>query len=668
MGNHDFRRNDASRPRRRAARALLGAGLASAGLALAACGGDAAGPPAGRSASAGDAAGDPARSYADARYVGAAACTPCHAGVHRDYRHTGMARAFHRMTPAVVEADFEKDNLFVDERTGTHYRMERRGDRFVQRQFLLDDAGREYAVQEHELVYAVGSNRHNRAYLVADGARLFQAPVCWYPDASRWDLCPGFERLNDHFAREISDDCLFCHNGHMELIPGTRNAFREPIPEGIGCERCHGPGSAHVARWTEEPDAEPRGADPTIVDPADLPREARMAVCMQCHLADARATERVWRHGRDRREFRPGMELTEVMMPFRYVQPTRHDFGLSAQADRMMLSPCYTESGGRMECLTCHDPHVSLESAEPAVRIERYRQACLACHDAGHCLGDAAAREAAGDDCVACHMRTAEPEDQRFTEFTDHWVRRRIDDDERDARTSSEIEPIFPEAFAALPQGERLYYRARANFLLAGEATLSWRPTMYARAENDFRDAIAAGFDHAESRFFLGKTLAYQNRVIEAAQQFDAALGHDPEHRDAAFALAQALAAGGEMQAALEVLARMIAERPDDAMALAEYGRVAWTQRRFSEALAAYEKAVALNPEVPEYQLNLGMVLSTVERWEEAALVAERVVALDPDSPTMWNYYFNVMRAAGRPAEERLGRVRLQRLTGDGSP
>jgi len=438
-------------------------------------------------------------------YVGIAECRPCHLGIASTYSATGMGRSLYPLTAERVVEDFSDENEFVTS-TGARYRMLERDGRYYQRQYVRDSSGREVAVQERELIWVIGSNNHNRGYVVEVDGRLFQAPVCWYPQASRWDLCPGYELKNDHFSREISTSCVFCHNGAMQLEDGERNRFRQPFPHGIGCERCHGPGQLHAERWAGQPATSARGEpDPTIVNPRRLSPERRLDLCFQCHLGDAMATERVQRSGRDLHAFRPGQPLSEVVVPFRFSHPTRHDFGLSAQGDRLLLSRCFTESGGALDCLTCHNPHISVYHEERPDDL--FRRKCLGCHAEEDCAEEHRARTdtTTPDDCVACHMRRAEPDDQRFTEFTDHWIRRRIDDDERDRRESFAIEPVLVRYALGIDAGELAYYRARAAYLMGEDLPPAARAALWATAIEEFRAAIAAGQDTAEVRFYLGK-------------------------------------------------------------------------------------------------------------------------------------------------------------------
>jgi Tfp pilus assembly protein PilF len=592
------------------------------------------------------------------RYLGRESCLPCHSGNAACFSQTGMGRSFYPLTPDRIEEDFTENNEFVDERTGLHYRMYERDGKFYQRQFLLDSHGREMAVDEHELVYVIGSNNHGRAYVTVRQGKLFQAPVCWDPTNEFWMFCPGFDLTNSNFSREISYSCISCHNGRMELVEGERNLYREPLPHGIGCERCHGPGELHVARHEQDPWGLQGEPDPTIVNPARLPRVERIQVCFQCHLGDTSGTELVLRHGRSRGEFRPGQRITEVLIPFRFKQQLQYDFGISSQADRLILSRCFTESDGKLECLTCHNPHITVYS-KPA---GSFRDNCRICHEPEACSAPARAREqtAVPDDCVVCHMRKAESSDRRHAQFTDHWIRSDIDLEQRDRRTDFDLEPTLPEALASFPEGEQAFYRARASFLRAESVPPEVRRLLWDTAQQAFQEAIAKGFDRLEAWFFLGKIHMYRGRWPQAVEAMQKARRHDPTHHDAAYALGQSLAALDRFAEASQIFREMLERDPDDAMALAELGRTLWAQKRSDEAIANLRRAIEQEPWQVTFHLNLARMLAASGRMQDAMSAGRQAARLDPDTPEVWDVLFNLSRAAGREDPE--ARRQLERL------
>ena len=80
---------------------------------------------------------------------------------------------------------------------------------------------------------------------------------------------------------------MFCHNGYPEVDARAAEwdggtMYPERLPEGIDCQRCHGPGRNHVE--TARQGGTLQVVRGSIVNPARLSPERRMEVCLQCHL------------------------------------------------------------------------------------------------------------------------------------------------------------------------------------------------------------------------------------------------------------------------------------------------------------------------------------------------------------------------------------------------
>lgn len=602
----------------------------------------------------GDTAGSSAYRNADlsVRYVGAGTCRRCHAAIAETYAATGMGRAFYPLDDDRVVEDFTSNNRIEIPTEGIRYRMiEKEGRRFIRQEVLADD-GTTFASAEKEILYVVGSGNHSRSYLTGHDGWLYQAPVCWYPDRPGWDLCPGYEFKNRHFTREADVSCLFCHNGRMTSVAGTIHRYADPIPHGIDCERCHGPGEIHLALWENPPDPIP-DRDVTIVNPAKLPRETRMHVCMQCHLGDADASERVHRPGRDLRDFRPGGRITDFLDVMTFDPPSENRFGLGGQADRLMASRCYRESGGRIDCLTCHDPHVTVYANTPDRRA-RFRAACLGCHEPEACSTPEADRRRAdpSDDCAACHMRRSEPADQRFTAFTDHWIRRRIDPPgpPPSEHASLRLVPIFPREHARLGEAEaslnlgRGYAQKKATG--AEGARISW-----AQPVNLLRKAVAADPSLAEGWFLLGKAALARSDPSEAVGDFRETLRVEPSHRSARMNMAAALLASWRASEAAAVLNEVLRERPDDFEALSDLSRALVEMGREDEAAATLARALAIMPDSPTILANAGMLSARRGRHEEAVKPLRDAAGLDPSVPEIWDALGSSLLSLGRAGE-----------------
>ncbi len=214
-------------------------------------------------------------------YVGDGACQQCHADLATSYARTGMGRSVSRFDPATAPEQFDAAGAgsVVCADDGYCYQAFVRGDTLFQRETRPDTPGYE---RVQAASHVVGSGHATRSYLMAaggdGGAYLTEMPLTWYVEREIWALSPGYEQTNERFDRPITLDCLTCHDARPGHAP-SQNFYTE-VPLGISCERCHGPGSAHVAAF--EAGGEP--ADPKIVNPARLSTDRQLDVCQQCHL------------------------------------------------------------------------------------------------------------------------------------------------------------------------------------------------------------------------------------------------------------------------------------------------------------------------------------------------------------------------------------------------
>jgi hypothetical protein len=351
-----------------------------------------------------------------AEYVGIATCSGCHPQHAEGFAHTGMGMSFrtavpkHSAIPGKAHmtdphaqwnylAHFKRDSLFVLE-----YRL------------LGSDTVHQL---ERYVPWIIGSGHHTNSHIWSDKGFLFQAPFTYYTQSNRADLPPGFEGgANSRFGRAIGLECMSCHNAQPQgFVMGSENKF-DQVPLGIDCERCHGPGSLHVAKIQRGEITDTAvEADRTIVNPARLSPTLRMEICQRCHLQG----NAVLADGKGFLDFKPGMELRSVMDVYlpRY-EGAEDQFIMASHADRLKLSKCFQVSK-TLDCTTCHNPHQSVRTLGSG----HFNLQCQTCHtpnQENECTTPSHERLQKGDNCVGCHMPVSGSIDIPHVTVHDHRI------------------------------------------------------------------------------------------------------------------------------------------------------------------------------------------------------------------------------------------------------
>lgn len=591
----------------------------------------------------------PGRTVPGSGYVAATVCAGCHGEIAKAYQQTGMGRSFFRPQPSNLVEDYEVRNSFYHQASDRYYRMVRRDNRLYQRRHQIGLDGQETSVVEEEVHFVLGSGNHARSYLhrTREG-KLVELPVGWYAEKGGfWAMSPGYDRANQpDFRRVVSYDCMFCHNGYPGLSPGADETGREPtfgdqLPEGIDCQRCHGPGRAHVeAAGTRGASRDSiRGA---ILNPARLSRERQLELCMQCHLeSTSRGLPHVIRrYDRGSFSYRAGEPLTDFALHFDHPAGTGNDdkFEIAHAAYRLRKSTCFQRS--EMTCGTCHDPH-SIPRGEAAVR--HYVSVCRSCHAETHTTGVAKT-----GDCMTCHMPRRRTDDVVNVVMTDHYIQRhkprgdllaplRETHGTEETAYRGEVVSYYPAQPPATPENE--LYLAVAQVQNAAN--------------------LAAGIPRLEQvlerhrpvrpEFYLELADAYrkQGQWEKAIHWYEEALRRGPDYRPALLHYSLALSRTGRLAQAAEVLERGARRAPPDAAFYNNLGEVYLLQGRTDLGEKALRQALSINPDMPEAHNLLGTALSQKGDSAGAEAAFHSALRAQPDFAMAHNNLANLLARSG---------------------
>ena len=126
--------------------------------------------------------------------------------------------------------------------------------------------------------------------------------------------------------------------------------FTGSLPEGIDCQRCHGPGQKHI-QVAKTPNARREDIRASIVNPSRLTPERQMEVCMQCHLETTSfpLPNSIVRYEREPFSYRPGEPLANYILHFDQAPGNGYDdkFEIASSAYRLRKSACFLRAMAR---------------------------------------------------------------------------------------------------------------------------------------------------------------------------------------------------------------------------------------------------------------------------------------------------------------------------------
>lgn len=544
----------------------------------------------------------PAAALTAAGYLGNEACTACHAEIAKAY---GTSAKAHTLSPpgalpaAVVD----------DPKSGTRTRItpSPEGPQQMVARVRHDGTVLETTTRTGRLAIGSGKRVQTLATLEPGGrpdrADAWEMPYSWFPGLARWALSPGHGdvRLGPRF--KFGPECLFCHSAAAALpasiveAPPTDAAAWRWV--GLGCERCHGPGRAHV---------EAAGKVPTPSAGADA--STAIARCEQCHTF---GVARVFAADWDLLPPAPSA-LSRTLSIFVGEQDAPDGTGPSfSQSDRLRRSACFQGSQGRMQCSTCHDPHAT--PPDPAAAMAAR---CGTCHTPDACKRDRARAEPTTVDCAGCHMVRRPPGEEPHAGTTDHWIRRTLPQNPSAPAPGAPDAAMGVRALGDLPPLTVAEAQARLGVARLRVADLAHDANLLAQAEATLAGALSTEPGNPQALAGMGSVDLLMARWREAVEHLEGALRAAPRSDANRLRLVRALVGAERLPEATDQLVLMSAgsDEPDEIRR--EAARVAGLRGDAAAAISLYQAATAARPANPELHRDLGTLYLQVGRPDDA--------------------------------------------------
>ena len=566
---------------------------------------------------------DPAKASSEG-YLGSQVCARCHGEIYRKFSQTSMGRSMSPVTPASL-AGASTTASYVHEKLNRRFEVYSQDGKLLQSESGIGSDGKETFRDAHQVEWIIGAGVNGFGGLVQKDNYLFQAPLSFYSKLKSWAPSPGYEFADLGFNRPILPGCIFCHSGRPNSVAGSSGQFEStPFSElAIGCERCHGPGAAHVAamRTTGAPAAK-KGAsgkslDSRIVNPASLTPYLADNICMACHQT---GDVRVLKPGKTFHDVRPGRPLDETLSIL-MVPPTRENPPSADHVEHyysMTLSKCYRASQGRLSCITCHDPHVEPTSEEaPAY----FAAKCMTCHTSQSCKLPVETRmqQKPANNCIGCHMPKRDIQVISHSTATNHRVVARPDE--------PFPEETFTQATASLPD---LIHLNPAQKTGSGQEA----------APLPLLTLLQAYGELAENR------PEYVGRYLKTLAQLEKA---QPDEALVQAALGRRDLKNGDFEAAVLHLRLALGKQSPAATTYADLADALTHLGQTEEALPLVEKAIELNPYNPVTRKMLVVQLIQGKQFARAHVALEHYLQIFPQDDFMRQMLARAEAKTARP-------------------
>ena len=339
-----------------------------------------------------------AQTTSSAHYVGSQSCEKCHAEIYERWKKTPMAN--------VVRDPGQHSDAIVPTLVTNNV----------------------YKFTKDQVAFVYGSIWKQR-YFTKIGDDYFPLPVQWEFTNHKWSKYAVPTTGADWWARFYPPDNM--HRPTGPLCDGCHSVgydihTKQVAEWNVGCERCHGPGSEHVAH----------PALGNILNPAHMDYVAASDTCVQCHSQGQPLSNPIegkyydWPVG-----YHVGLRLQDFWKLeehtlgepanfFYYPDGTAHKNRM--QGNDFVQSVMYRRG---VTCFDCHDVHGTDDYAQLRKPVDKL---CLDCHGPLSPNGPRTATleehthhkdSSPGSQCVACHMPAIQTEGPPNTYVHAHTFR-----------------------------------------------------------------------------------------------------------------------------------------------------------------------------------------------------------------------------------------------------
>ncbi len=303
-----------------------------------------------------------------AEFVGSQACRDCHKPEYDKWSDSHHRWAMAPATEKTVRGDF---NNAVYDYFGKESRFYRRDGKYY-----VHTQGVDGKPTEFEITHIFGWYPLQQYLIPFPGGRRQCLPIAWDVKQEKWyhlnpeaPLNPSDWLYWTNNGQNWNGMCAECHSTDLKKnYDPTTDTYKTTWSEiSVGCEACHGPGSAHI-KWAERPEmGRPERENFALaVKTRDLSSRQQIELCAPCHARRMSLDDNIHSH-RDFLDYGVPQPLSAgLYYPDGQILEEVYVYG------SFMQSKMYARG---VRCSDCHDVH-------NIRRIKEGNDLCLQCHKA----------------------------------------------------------------------------------------------------------------------------------------------------------------------------------------------------------------------------------------------------------------------------------------------
>ena len=537
------------------------------------------------------------------QYVGKETCKQCHLDIYQSYMRTGMGKSL--QYPLKKNSDMDTIISIYDKDKDLNYAPYWQNDSLWIHEYRTNGKDTTHSLKR-KVDYIIGSGHHTNSHLFEINGYLHQIPYTFYTQKKIADLPPGYENGNNsRFNREIGTECITCHNAYPHHTEGSFNKY-DFVPDGIDCERCHGPGEVHVQQKRKGISVDTsKYIDYSIVNPSKLDLDLQFELCQRCHLQGTS----VLHEGKNYFDFKPGMKLSDIFDVYVPRYKNNESFIMASHADRLKQSKCFKSSD--MNCITCHNPHKSVQEIDDNF----FDKKCMTCHQTCE-------EKINVSNCASCHMPESSSIDIPHVTITDH----KIGIHEENLNKNNVI------SFLGLHSvnNNSPSNLSKAKAYLKRYESFEQNP-FYLDSARVFLDRIQEKDKFIPFIQFLYLNLDYQ-AIINYAMKYEETEFDNSEDLAVAFSrIGQSYLEFDMIDKSIQYFNKAITISPYKLEFQLKIGTAYVENKDFDKARDCFEKILRLNPYNKQAYSNLGYLYILNKEFYNAKKHLDKAIELDPD-------------------------------------